>query len=479
MCVELLTPSGNWSSYPPHRHDDSPECPVNNEEIYYFRVGRDGTTDYAAEGFGLHRTYTPEGDVDVNLEVRDGDVFCVHRGYHGPCVAAPGYPLYYLNVLAGPGGERSMAFCDDPAHHWVRAAWDGMAPRPALPDDDVRPAWPMRQPLGVGVVGFGWMGQAHSRSYRRIPTLFPDRVADPVLVVCADAVEARRRDAVEGFGFRRGDRRLAQGRRAPRRRRRRRHGAEHAPRRDRLGRRGGGQGGVLREAGRRHAGADRRRRAGRPSRRHRRRVQLPLGAARAVHQGARRRGSSRAGSRTTAAGSCRATATTRSACCRGASSSTRPATASAPTCSATPSTSRCTSSARSPTSSASARRSSASGRCPTGRRHPLRPRRAGRPDRTGHQRGLVRRHGPLRRRRGRHVRGVPLDDRSGEPARLRDLRHRRLGALEPGADERARGLPRPRRAAHRLHDGVRRRPLRRARGVRARAGPTASASRTS
>ena len=47
-------------------------------------------------------------------------MFCVHRGYHGPCVAAPGYPLYYLNVLAGPGGERSMAFCDDPAHHWVR-----------------------------------------------------------------------------------------------------------------------------------------------------------------------------------------------------------------------------------------------------------------------------------------------------------------------------------------------------------------------
>jgi len=59
----------------------------------------------------------------------------------------------------------------------------------------------MRQ-LGVGVVGFGWMGQAHSRSYRRIPTLFRDRVADPVLVVCADAVEARRREAVVGFGFR-------------------------------------------------------------------------------------------------------------------------------------------------------------------------------------------------------------------------------------------------------------------------------------
>jgi 5-deoxy-glucuronate isomerase len=60
-------------------------------------------------------------------------VFLVHRGYHGPCAAAPGYPLYYLNILAGPGGERSMAFCDDPAHHWVRPSWDGMAPDPRVP----------------------------------------------------------------------------------------------------------------------------------------------------------------------------------------------------------------------------------------------------------------------------------------------------------------------------------------------------------
>ena len=137
MCVELLTPDGNWSSYPPHRHDDSPECPVNNEEIYYFRIGQAGTTDYAPEGFAMHRTYTPandeRGDVDVNVAVRDGDVFVIPRGYHGPCVAAPGYPLYYLNVLAGPGGERSMAFCDDPAHHWVRDSWEGMPTDPRVP----------------------------------------------------------------------------------------------------------------------------------------------------------------------------------------------------------------------------------------------------------------------------------------------------------------------------------------------------------
>ena len=136
MCVELLTPDGNWSSYPPHRHDESPECPVNNEEIYYFRIGRTGTTQCDPHGFGMHRTYTPEGEIDVNIEVRDGDVFCVPRGYHGPCVAAPGYPMYYLNVLAGPGDERSMAFCDDPAHHWVRDTWADMPTDNRVPMTD-------------------------------------------------------------------------------------------------------------------------------------------------------------------------------------------------------------------------------------------------------------------------------------------------------------------------------------------------------
>jgi 5-deoxy-glucuronate isomerase len=136
MCVELLTPDGNWSSYPPHKHDDSPECPVNNEEIYYFRIGRAGTTAYAADGFGLHRTYTGDGRVDDNLTVSDGDVYLIPRGYHGPCVAAPGYTMWYLNVLAGPGGERSMAFCDDPTHHWVRASWDGMPTDPRCPMTD-------------------------------------------------------------------------------------------------------------------------------------------------------------------------------------------------------------------------------------------------------------------------------------------------------------------------------------------------------
>jgi 5-deoxy-glucuronate isomerase len=133
MCVELITPDGNWSSYPPHRHDDSPECPVNNEEIYYFRIGIAGSSDYSNDGFGMHRTYTPDGSIDINVVIHDGDVFCVPRGYHGPCIAAPGYPMYYLNVLAGPGGDRSMAFCDDPTHHWVRDTWADMATDPRCP----------------------------------------------------------------------------------------------------------------------------------------------------------------------------------------------------------------------------------------------------------------------------------------------------------------------------------------------------------
>jgi 5-deoxy-glucuronate isomerase len=138
MCVELLTPDGNWSSYPPHRHDGIGECTVHNEEIYYFRIGSTAHGGYAPEGFAMHRTYSAPDDphdeeIDVNLAVRDGDVFLIPRGYHGPCVAAPGYPLYYLNVLAGPTTPRTMAFCDDPTHHWVRESWLQMEIDPRVP----------------------------------------------------------------------------------------------------------------------------------------------------------------------------------------------------------------------------------------------------------------------------------------------------------------------------------------------------------
>jgi 5-deoxy-glucuronate isomerase len=133
ICCELLTPDGNWSSYPPHKHDDTAGSPVWNEEIYYFRIGRAGSVEYAPDGYGTHRTYTHDGSIDTTVTVRDGDVFLVPRGYHGPCAAAPGYPMYYLNVMAGTGAGRVMAFADDPAHAWIRETWRELQPDPRCP----------------------------------------------------------------------------------------------------------------------------------------------------------------------------------------------------------------------------------------------------------------------------------------------------------------------------------------------------------
>ena len=133
ICCELLTPDGNWSSYPPHKHDATPECEVDNEEIYYFRVGRLGTTEYAPDGFAVHRTYTDDRSIDETVIVRDGDAFLVPAGYHGPCIAAPGYPLYYLNVMAGPATERRMEIADDPRYGWIRESWTGLPTDPRCP----------------------------------------------------------------------------------------------------------------------------------------------------------------------------------------------------------------------------------------------------------------------------------------------------------------------------------------------------------
>jgi len=140
ICCELITPPGNWSSYPPHKHDATDPCPVVNEEIYYYRIAGADQVTPSREGFGLHRTYTgPEhvtaglAELDEFLEVRDGDVVLIPHGYHGPCVAAPGYPMYYLNVLAGAGAQRSMDFCDDPAHAWIRDFWSTMPTDPRCP----------------------------------------------------------------------------------------------------------------------------------------------------------------------------------------------------------------------------------------------------------------------------------------------------------------------------------------------------------
>ena len=140
ICCELITPPGNWSSYPPHKHDASEPCPVVNEEIYYYRIAGEDQVTPSRSGMGYHRTYTgPEHEaaglpaVDELVEVRDHDVVLVPHGYHGPCIAAPGYPMYYLNVMAGPADDRTLAFCDDPDHTWVRDSWAGMETDPRCP----------------------------------------------------------------------------------------------------------------------------------------------------------------------------------------------------------------------------------------------------------------------------------------------------------------------------------------------------------
>ncbi|CAL9338380.1 5-deoxy-glucuronate isomerase [Streptomyces sp. enrichment culture] len=128
LVCEVLTPGGNWSSYPPHKHDEArPGVESELEEIYYFEVAGE-------HGFGYQRVYgTPERPIDVLAEVRSGDTVLIPHGWHGPSIAAPGYDLYYLNVMAGPGQDRAWLICDDPAHGWVRGTWESQETDPRLP----------------------------------------------------------------------------------------------------------------------------------------------------------------------------------------------------------------------------------------------------------------------------------------------------------------------------------------------------------
>ena len=132
IACEVLTPGGNWSSYPPHKHDEHrPGEEAALEEIYYFEVA---DSPEGTSGIGYQRVYGTTGQpLDVLEEVSSGDVVLIPHGWHGPSMAAPGYDLYYLNVMAGPGDERAWLICDDPAHAWVRGTWDGQQVDPRLP----------------------------------------------------------------------------------------------------------------------------------------------------------------------------------------------------------------------------------------------------------------------------------------------------------------------------------------------------------
>lgn len=129
IVCEVITPAENWSSFPAHKHDENiPGTESRLEEIYYFETAVSRGLDAPAEAdpFGLFATYSSSaGDIDINAIVRTGDIALVPYGYHGPAAAAPGYDMYYLNVMAGPDPERVWNITDDPAHGWVRGSWEG------------------------------------------------------------------------------------------------------------------------------------------------------------------------------------------------------------------------------------------------------------------------------------------------------------------------------------------------------------------
>jgi 5-deoxy-glucuronate isomerase len=130
IACEVITPAGNWSSWPPHKHDvERPGEEAELEEIYYFET--ESTDARGTDPVGYQRVYSSDADrpIDVLAEVRGGDVVLVPYGWHGPAMAAPDAHLYYLNVMAGPGPARAWLICDDPAHAWVRDTW------PDLPFD--------------------------------------------------------------------------------------------------------------------------------------------------------------------------------------------------------------------------------------------------------------------------------------------------------------------------------------------------------
>jgi 5-deoxy-glucuronate isomerase len=125
VVVEVYTPSGNWSSYPPHKHDQHQVdaggrlVEADLEEIYFYKLNR-------PEGFAYQRIYTADGRLDELMLVRDSHLVLSPEGYH-PVVAGHGYDCYYLNMLAG--SAQALTAQDDPAYAWVKESWRGKDPR--------------------------------------------------------------------------------------------------------------------------------------------------------------------------------------------------------------------------------------------------------------------------------------------------------------------------------------------------------------
>ncbi len=120
MVIEVYTPGGNWSSYPPHKHDvHNPPAEVDLDEIYYYRIRQ-------PEGFALQQLYSREHGTERTVKAKNGDVVLVRDGFH-PVVAGPGYDVYYLNFLAG--SSRTLAVTEDSEHVWLRSTWHETDPR--------------------------------------------------------------------------------------------------------------------------------------------------------------------------------------------------------------------------------------------------------------------------------------------------------------------------------------------------------------
>ena len=121
VCVEVYTPSGNWSSFPAHKHDERKVdaegnlLEANLEEIYFYKIDK-------PQGYAIQQVYTEDRSLDEIIRAKNNEAILIPRGYH-PVVAGHGYNVYYLNFLAG--SDQSLAATSDPDHEWIYNSWKG------------------------------------------------------------------------------------------------------------------------------------------------------------------------------------------------------------------------------------------------------------------------------------------------------------------------------------------------------------------